>query len=107
MPTDEWCALTDSSHHNALSAIETFFTAPRARETCEPLLVTVAAAGTPGIFALVSDSFTVLDITIFIVFMDFGYRNGEVIEKELFSSEKGLEVLIEGEVGIDYELRQC
>lgn len=67
----------------------------------------VAASGTNWLFPFIVDSFSIGDIAIFIVGLDFSEGYWDIIWEKLFASEELLQVRIVGEGWIERRLRDA
>lgn len=83
-----------------MAAIKTGFTTPGTWEGCKQVRVFVAASHANRLFVDVFNSFSITDISIFIVCLNFFEWEGNVIREKLFARKKLLQIRVEREVRI-------
>lgn len=87
MPADERGAGADPAHHDAAPAVEAVFTASGAGEFCYKVSLSVAAAGTLGLYAGEEDARAVEDVAVLVMLVDFLCCEREFVCKELLAGE--------------------
>nr|WP_318246873.1 hypothetical protein [Bacillus infantis] len=87
MPADERGAGADSPHHDAAAAVEAVFFASGAGEFGEKVSLSVAAAGTLGLYAGEEEAWTVEDVAVLVMLVDFLCCEREFVCEELLAGE--------------------